>query len=173
VQLDSAAGLRPSPTGPDREEVNYKPWSVTDDPAWRTDPAQLTTDWRRPPLNDPESRLLGAEYECNPTRAAGVVVQPSSWLFAGTGVRAGSRLPGLVGDEYDRVRPGVPRPPRVEVLLHSPVRCRGASFADTRPDAPITLTYQEFADGWTGCRRLGSRWSSPARRLGGISAAGG
>jgi hypothetical protein len=124
--------LRPSPTGPDREEVNYKPWSVGDDPAWRTDPSEVTTDWRRPPLNDPESRLLGAEYDCNPVRAAGVVVGPSSWLLAGTGVRAGSRLPNLVGDEYDRVRPGAPRPPGVEVLLHSPVRCRGrASFADT------------------------------------------
>jgi hypothetical protein len=123
--------LRPSPTGPDRQEVNYKPWSVGDDPAWKTDPSEVTTDWRRPPLNDPESRLLGAEYECNPTLAAGVVALPSSWLLAGTGVRAGSRLPGLVGDEYDRVRPGAPRPPRVEVLLHSPVRCRGASFADT------------------------------------------
>jgi hypothetical protein len=124
--------LRPSPTGPDREEVNYKPWSVGDDPAWRTDPSEVTTDWRRPPLNDPESRLLGAEYDCNPVRAAGVFVGPSSWLLAGTGVRAGSRLPSLVGDEYDRVRPGAPRPPGVEVLLHSPVRCRGrASFADT------------------------------------------
>jgi hypothetical protein len=41
-----------------------------------------------------------------------------------------------VGDEYDRVQPGAPRPGGVEVLLHSPVRClgaavRGASFADT------------------------------------------
>jgi hypothetical protein len=96
--------LRPSPTGPDREEVNYKPWSAGDDPAWRTDPSQVTTDWRRPPLNDPESHLLGAQYECNPTHAAGVVARPSSWLFAGTGVRAGTRLPGLVGDEYDRVQ---------------------------------------------------------------------
>jgi N,N-dimethylformamidase beta subunit-like protein len=123
--------LEPSPTGPDRQEVNYKPWSIGDDPAWRTDPTQVTTDWRRPPLNDPESRLLGAQYECNPTHAPGVVVEPSSWLFAGTGVRAGSRLPGLVGDEYDRVQPDAPRPPRVQVLLHSPVQCRGASFADT------------------------------------------
>ena len=123
--------LRPSTTGPDRQEVNYKPWSVGDDPAWKTDPAEVTTDWRRPPLNDPESRLLGAQYECNPTHAAGVVAQPSSWLLAGTGVRAGSRLPSLVGDEYDRVQPGAPRPPRVQVLLHSPVRCRGPSFADT------------------------------------------
>ncbi|HEY2959239.1 MAG TPA: N,N-dimethylformamidase beta subunit family domain-containing protein [Actinomycetota bacterium] len=122
--------LQPSPTGPDREEVNYKPWSSGDDPAWKTDPSEVTTDWRRPPLNDPESRLLGAEYECNPTFAAGVVVRPSSWLFAGTGVRAGTLLPGLVGDEYDRVQPGAPRPPGVQVLLHSPVRCRGPSFAD-------------------------------------------
>jgi hypothetical protein len=128
--------LQPSPTGPDREEVNYKPWSAPDDPAWRTDPAEVTTDWRRPPLNDPESRLLGAQYECNPTHAPGVVVQPSSWLFAGTGARVGTRLPGLVGDEYDRVQPQAPRPGGVEVLLHSPVLCQGASvrgpsFADT------------------------------------------
>ncbi|HEX8132423.1 MAG TPA: N,N-dimethylformamidase beta subunit family domain-containing protein [Actinomycetes bacterium] len=123
--------LQPSPTGPDREEVNYKPWSAPDDPAWKTDPSQVTTDWRQPPLNDPESRLLGAQYECNPTFAAGVVVRPSSWLFAGTGVRAGTRLPGLVGDEYDRVQPGAPRPRGVQVLLHSPVHCRGPSFADT------------------------------------------
>jgi hypothetical protein len=123
--------LQPSPTGPDREEVNYKPWSLGDDPAWKTDPSEVTTDWRRPPLNDPESRLLGAEYDCNPTFAAGVVVRPSSWLFAGTGVRAGTRLPGLVGDEYDRLQPDAPRPPGVQVLLHSPVHCRGPSFADT------------------------------------------
>jgi hypothetical protein len=128
--------LERSPTGPHRQQVNYKPWSIGDDPAWKTDPSQVTTDWRRPPLNNPESRLLGAQYECNPVHAAGVVVQPSSWLFAGTGVRAGSLLPGLVGDEYDRVQPDAPRPPGVEVLLHSPVQClgasvRGASFADT------------------------------------------
>jgi hypothetical protein len=128
--------LRPSATGPDRQEVNYKPWSVGEDPAWRTDPSEVTTDWRQPPLNDPESRLLGAQYECNPVHAAGVVVQPSAWLLTGTGVRAGTRLPGLVGDEYDRVQPGAPRPPGVEVLLHSPLQClgasvRGPSFADT------------------------------------------
>jgi hypothetical protein len=123
--------LQPSPTGPDREEVNYKPWSAREDPAWRTDPAEVTTDWREPPLNDPESRLLGDLYECNPVHAAGVLVDPAAWLFAGTGVRAGTPLPGLVGPEYDRVQAGAPRPAGVQLLLHSPVRCRGrASFAD-------------------------------------------
>jgi hypothetical protein len=128
--------LEPSAIGRHRQQVNYKPWSIGDDPAWKTDPSQVTTDWRRPPLNDPESRLLGAQYECNPVHADGVVVAPSSWLLAGTRVRAGTRLPGLIGDEYDRVQPGAPRPGRVQVLLHSPVHCqgaavRGASFADT------------------------------------------
>jgi len=123
--------LQPSPLGPDREEVNYKPWSARDDPAWRTDPAQVTTDWREPPLRDPESRLLGDLYECNPVDAAGVVVDLAAWLFAGTGVGVGTTLPGLVGPEYDRVQAGASRPAGVELLLHSPVRCRGrASFAD-------------------------------------------
>ena len=46
-------------------------------------------------------------------------------------VRSGAVLPGLVGDEYDRVQAHQPRPPGVELLLHSPVRCRGRpSFAD-------------------------------------------
>ncbi len=123
--------LQPSPTGPDREEVNYKPWSARDDPAWRTDPAEVTTDWREPPLRDPESRLLGDLYECNPVNAAGIVVDPAAWPFAGAGVRVGTALPGLVGSEYDRVQAAAPRPAGVELLLHSPVRCRGrASFAD-------------------------------------------
>jgi hypothetical protein len=49
----------------------------------------------------------------------------------------------------------------VEVLLHSPVRCRGASLADTLPDAPITLTYQEFADGLDRLQAVGfpMEWS--------------
>jgi hypothetical protein len=50
--------VRPSPAGPDRQEVNFKPWSIGEGPAWKVDPAQVTTDWRRPPLNDPESQLL-------------------------------------------------------------------------------------------------------------------
>jgi len=123
--------LAPSPLGADREEINYKPQSARSDPAWRTDPKEVTTDWREPPLDDPESTLLGDLYECNPVDAAGVVVDPSAWVLAGTGVQPGTRLPGLIGPEYDRVQAGAPRPAGVELLLHSPLRCRGhASLAD-------------------------------------------
>jgi hypothetical protein len=123
--------LAPSLLGPDRREVNYKPAGARADPAWRGDRREVTTDWREPPLDQPESAVLGQQYECNPVRAAGVVATPGSWLLRGTGLAAGARLPNLIGPEYDRVAPGTPTPPTVELLLHSPLRCRGhRSFAD-------------------------------------------
>ena len=132
--------LRASPLGPDREEVNYKPASARADPAWRTNPREVTTDWREPPLGQPESSLLGELYECNPARADGVVVEPGSWLLAGTGLGAGSKLPNLVGPEYDRVTPSFPTPRSVELVLHSPLRCRfHSSFSD--------VTYYTVASG--------------------------
>jgi hypothetical protein len=122
--------LEPSRLGPDRHEVNYKS-PARADPVYDTDRSEVTTDWREPPLRQPESMLLGEQYECNPARADGVVVEPGSWLLAGTGLRAGSVLPGLVGPEYDRVMAGVATPRGVELLLHSPLRCRfHASFSD-------------------------------------------
>ncbi len=132
--------LQASPLGPDREEVNYKPASARADPAWRTNRREVTTDWREPPLHQPESSLLGELYECNPTRADGVVVQPGSWLLAGTGLGTGSRLPNLVGPEYDRAMPSFPTPRGVELVLHSPLRCRfHSSFSD--------VTYYTTASG--------------------------
>jgi hypothetical protein len=132
--------LQPSPLGPDREEVNYKPASARADPAWRTTPAEVTTDWREPPLDQPESSLLGELYECNPTHADGVVVRPGSWLLAGTGLGARSELPNLVGPEYDRVTRTFPTPRGVELVLHSPLRCRlHRSFSD--------VTYYSAASG--------------------------
>jgi hypothetical protein len=132
--------LQPSPLGPDREEVNYKPASARSDPAWSTDRMEVTTDWREPPLNQPESSLLGELYECNPAHADGVVVEPDSWLLSGTGLRQGSELPNLVGPEYDRVTDGFPTPRGVELVLHSPLRCRyRSSYSD--------VTYYTAASG--------------------------
>jgi hypothetical protein len=72
-------------------------------------------------------------YECYPARADYVVTDPGFPLFAGTGVRAGTRLPGLVGAEIDRVYPlpGTPHP--LEVVAHSPARCgpRGPTYSDS------------------------------------------
>jgi hypothetical protein len=91
----------------------------------------VTVDWRDPPNNNPESQLIGDFYQCNPVRADMVVVDPDNWLFAGSGAFAGQKLPDVVGSEYDRYDPTVPGPGNVEILTHSPLRCRGkADFSD-------------------------------------------
>ncbi|MDN5918296.1 MAG: hypothetical protein L0I76_24900 [Pseudonocardia sp.] len=120
--------LEPSGLGPDRVEVDYK--SFADDPISATDPAQATTQWRDPPDPRPESVLLGNFYQCNPADADMVAVDPGNWLLRGV-VTDGQHLPGLVGNEYERVDLDVPTPRPIEVLFHSPVRCGGrADHAD-------------------------------------------
>jgi hypothetical protein len=113
----------PSPVGLDRHEINYR--RASEDPLSGTDDVDVTVDWRDPPNNNPESELIGNYYQCNPVKADMVVVNPTNWLFAGTGVAAGQRLPDVVGSEYDRYDPSVPGPPNVEILTHSPLTCQG------------------------------------------------
>jgi hypothetical protein len=123
--------LAPTALGADRLVICYKT-SYTQDPVYGRDNALVTTDWREPPHANPESAVIGTLYESNPTTADFVVASPDSWVFAGTGVRAGSRFPGLVGTEYDRVNPGAPVQRPIEVLSHSRLTCRGVnSYADS------------------------------------------
>jgi hypothetical protein len=115
--------------GPDRLEIGYKRLS---DPLYGHNNSEVTVDWREPPVPRPESTLTGVFYECNPVNADMVITDPSSWLFANTPARRGLHLPHAVGPEYDRVNPAVPTPSTIEVLTHSPVRCRGVgSYSDS------------------------------------------
>jgi len=131
--------LLPSSLGPDRHIVDYK--SAHEDPLSGIDNGDVTVDWRDAPNNLPEEALIGDYYQCNPVHADLVVADPSSWVFAGTGLNDGSRLTGVVGSEYDRYVPGIKgAPDNVEVLSHSPLRCRGkADYSD--------MTYYSAASG--------------------------
>jgi hypothetical protein len=123
--------LQATRVGAQRLVVCYK-GEYAADPLFGKDPALVTADFRSGPGADPESSLTGASYEGYPVDAAYVVSSPSSWLFAGTGVRAGARFPHLVGVEYDRVNPAYPVPRPIEVLSHSPLRLNGvASYGDS------------------------------------------
>jgi hypothetical protein len=115
--------LEPSPLGPSRRQVNYR--SAAEDPATKANPADATVEWRAPPINRPESAIVGNYYECNPVKADLVITEPDAWVFAGTGVRTGDRWPDAVGNEYDRVTAGVPTPDTIEILSESPVTCKG------------------------------------------------
>ncbi len=117
--------------GKDRLIVCYKT-SYPQDPMYGKHDALVTSDWREPPDQLPESSLTGTLYESNPVTADYVVASPHAWVFAGTGVRKGTRFRGLVGDEYDRVNPDYPVERPIEVLSHSPLTCRGIhSYSDS------------------------------------------
>jgi hypothetical protein len=117
--------------GQGRLVICYKT-SYLQDPMYGKNNALVTSDWREPPVPDPESSLTGTLYESNPVTADYVVASPSSWIYAGTGVQKGSRFTGLVGIEYDRVNPVYPVERPMEVLSHSPLTCRGVhSYSDS------------------------------------------
>ncbi|WP_431307076.1 N,N-dimethylformamidase beta subunit family domain-containing protein [Candidatus Protofrankia datiscae] len=115
--------LGPTASGPDRLETAYK--VATEDPLYGVNDSAVTANWPAPPAAAPESALTGGMYQCNPVHADLVIQDPAHWLFAGTGVTAGTRISGMVGSEYDRVDLSYPTPSRIEVLAHSPVVCHG------------------------------------------------
>jgi N,N-dimethylformamidase beta subunit-like, C-terminal len=140
--------FEPSPIGPDRHQVCYK--AANEDPIRMTDPSLVTVNWRDPPLNRPESAMIGQQYECNPVKADMVITDPGAWVFEGTGVTAGQKLVDTVGPEYDRYMAGPMAPPNVQILAHSPVTCHGkASFSD--------MTYYAAPSG-AGVFASGSIW---------------
>src|SRR5439155_24717423 len=111
--------MKDSRLGPDRVIIDYK--SASEDPLYGVDDSEVTVDWREPPLNDPESELLGAMYECYGVHADMVVADASSWIYAGTGLANGDLIRGAVTGEYDRIFPNAPTPGSIEVLAHSPL----------------------------------------------------
>ncbi|WP_334144034.1 N,N-dimethylformamidase beta subunit family domain-containing protein [Rhabdothermincola sp.] len=143
--------LEDSPLGPNRRQVNYR--SAAEDPMRGVQDDEVTVSWREPPSNDPESSLIGNYYECNPVKADWVVADASAWMFEGTGFRNGDRVPGMVGNEYDRVTPEAPTPDNIQVIAHSPVTCRGTpSYADS--------TYYTAPSG-AGVFAIGTFWLIP------------
>lgn len=131
IRFDSTA------TGPNRLEIDYK--SFDEDPYSKTNPGEATPEWRSQPFPRPESVLLGNYYRCNPAHADLVVANADNWLLRGI-VHNGQRLPGLVGDEYERVDLTVPTPRPIEVLFHSPLTCHG------RPDVADVTYYTAPSD---------------------------
>jgi hypothetical protein len=110
-----------TPLGPNRLQINYK---TAADPITASDPAESTTQWRSPPVSRPESDIVGGFYQCNPVKVPLVVAPALSWLTQGLGLQPGQQLGTLVGPEYDRVDLSVPTPHPLQVVFHSPLRCK-------------------------------------------------
>ncbi|MER6812999.1 N,N-dimethylformamidase beta subunit family domain-containing protein [Spirillospora sp. NPDC000708] len=130
--------------GADRLVICYK--DSTADPMSRTNPAETTQDWRLPPKPRPESDIIGIQYMCFPAEGAFTVYEPDFWLFRGTGVRAGTRFPGVVGPEADALNRAGPTPSTLEIVARSPITCGNAqatahaSYYTTRSGAGVFAT---------------------------------
>jgi len=105
--------------GSDRLIVAYK--SGAEDPVKG---AAATVKWEEPPAAQPSSLITGEMYGGSGVSAPMVVTSPRSWLLRDAGVRVGTRLPGLVGVEYDAVRRRQRTVAREHVVAHSPLTDR-------------------------------------------------
>ncbi|MHB1614182.1 MAG: N,N-dimethylformamidase beta subunit family domain-containing protein, partial [Actinomycetes bacterium] len=135
--------LHPSPAGvPDRVQTVWR------DPA--LDPVRdrrlATTMWCNAPVGRSPQPLMGVYY-------GGIVAHPASWVvrnadhwvYAGTGVRDGTVLPGLIDGETDTVWPKDPDPVARSrtVLAASPFRTH-----DGRGGEQNAVIYQAPSGAW-------------------------
>lgn len=115
VRFDAASDGRPN-----RVVTCYK-----DSPDPHADRHGPTKNWRRLGKlhSRAEQRLLGVQYNGMLAKPVPLVVSESRhWFWAGTGVRAGDRIPGLVAVEADGWNPKieVPRAERRTLLSNTP-----------------------------------------------------
>ncbi|MEY2995646.1 MAG: hypothetical protein RLZ86_279 [Actinomycetota bacterium] len=119
--------LEPNADGvPYRQMPNYR--TAASDPLTDTDPEQSTVQWRNPPLNRPESSLIGVQYFAAGVTAALRVVNPSNWVFDDVTVRNGSSFKKLVSIEADGLGPASVEPENLEVLASGPVKYKDSEY---------------------------------------------
>ena len=124
--------LEPSALGPDRQEVDYR--NAAEDPLHvAANPMQVTGNtWESPPTNWPPLSQIGVQYSGYLTpgvTAPMVITSPSSWVFRGTGLRKGSKIPGVIASDFDHVIASSLTPPNLEILAHSPIPASQATVS--------------------------------------------
>jgi DNA-binding beta-propeller fold protein YncE len=115
--------LQPSRDGrPKRVIACYKD-AQSYDPMLASGGDQMATArFRDPPAAIPENQLIGVGYASWMLLSQPwVVADAGHWAFAGTGLRNGDTLPGMVADEFDQRMDNGVEPSGLHVLATSPV----------------------------------------------------
>ncbi len=110
-------------------------------------PPLTTVNWGQPPVNQPESALIGSMYQSVGAKADTVVTDASSWFFDGCNLSDGHVFPNTILGEYDRYVPSYPGPRNADVLAHSPVPGQ-SNWSD--------ITFYTAPDGGGGVLAAGS-----------------
>jgi Domain of unknown function (DUF4347)/Domain of unknown function (DUF4082) len=127
----------PSTTGQaNRVLAIYKDdWNL--DPIAKLDNSQATTRFRSTQVNRPENALLGVMYVGQTSNVLGgydfVVSNAADPYYAGTGLKNGDKISGLVGYEWDAVVNNGLTPTGLVVLSASPA----TPDAGVGPDLPL------------------------------------
>lgn len=101
---------------PNRTLVCYKA-AIDRDPI-----PNSTIRFRDSPNANPENGLFGIQYDGWLTTYYPLIVKdPTHWLFAGTGVAAGDRFFGIVGNEIDNIQQNGFSPSGMNVIAESPL----------------------------------------------------
>lgn len=88
-----------------------------------------TTLWRNPPINRPEETLVGVRFDNFQVNGDLKIADAPEWMLAGTSLRSGSVLPGLLGYEVDRISSKTPA--NTIRVAHSPYTHQGRThYAD-------------------------------------------
>jgi hypothetical protein len=113
-----------SPLGPDRELVDYRD-SASDPLDGKGNPLQVTgNEWSNAPASWPEYDFVGDTYSgfLEPGLHTGFkVADASAWVFAGTGLRNGDVVPGVIASDVDQFDQGAGQPADDQVFGHSPI----------------------------------------------------
>jgi hypothetical protein len=131
---------------PDRVQVCYK--DATHDPVKGT---TTTLRWRDTPGGRPEQWLMGgmfiAQQPGGAVPAPYVVTNSSNWVYAGTGLRDGDTVPGIVGYEADRHVPTQADPTVAAgtyvALSHSPF-----TTTEGKTEYQESMVYQAPSGAW-------------------------
>ena len=108
-----------------------------------------TVLWRDPPVNRPEQALVGIQYTSHlqgEGQGAMYVVQNSShWVWSGTGFTDGTKVPGILGYETDRLMSEYPSPAGTDYAILS-----GSPVVDNagRSDTANTSVYRAPSGAW-------------------------
>jgi hypothetical protein len=114
-----------SPLGQDRELVDYRDSAADPLDSVPGDAMQVTgNEWSSPPSSWPEYDFVGDTYSgfLEPGSYTGFrVADASAWVFAGTGLKNGEIVPGVVGSDTDEFQEAAGQPADDQIFGHSPV----------------------------------------------------
>jgi N,N-dimethylformamidase beta subunit-like protein len=135
--------------GADRTIVAYKEAAGDLDPlAIDGDPRnnrRVTGRWRDRPTSRAEERLIGVMYAADPVDTDIIVSNAAHWVFAGTGLRNGDALRGLLGYGVDASYGGGPA--TIERLARSPFVDRDGPTEKTPQTRYSDMTIYTAASG--------------------------